>query len=102
MVSGRDRIEILDRKTQMPSWMIVCDAEPGPPGENGLPKYSHHWTGWWWEPSGGDEFHVYTSRESVELSLKDEMRRMLLTLPGTWTAKLMNWWNRRSFRRATE
>jgi len=96
MATGRGRIEILDRKTSLPSWMIVCDVELGPADETGLPIYSHHWTGWSWEPHGGDEFHVYTSRDLAESYAREKSLRMRLMLPGGWTAKLLNWFHKRS------
>ncbi|QDT57222.1 hypothetical protein Pan44_52890 [Caulifigura coniformis] len=95
MARPRDCIHILDRKTSLPSWMIVCNIDPGPADETGLPIYSHHWTGWSWEPRGGDEFHVYTSRETAESYARHQSLRMRLTFPGTWTGKLLGWWNRR-------
>ena len=81
MAAGRDRITILDRKTELPSWMIVCDLVPGETDEDG-PMYSHHWTGSLWEPRAGDEFHIYKSREVAESYLKNEVRPMLRMLPG--------------------
>ncbi len=81
MATDRDRIEIQEKKPGI-IWIIVCDLQTKvAEGETG-PSYSHHWTGRSWQRSDGDGAHIYTSRKTAEVYLKEDMRVMLRKLPA--------------------
>jgi len=81
MAIDRDRIDILEKKAGI-AWIIVCDLQTEvAEGETG-PSYSHHWTGRSWQRSDGDSAHIYTSRKTAEVYLKEDLRVMLGKLPA--------------------
>lgn len=75
---ARSRISIFEKKPGV-VWIIVADRQ----GET----YSHHWTGSKWQTRSSEDYHVYTSRATAESYLRDDIRRMLGSLPWrrvTW------------------
>lgn len=81
MATGRERIEILEKKPGI-VWIIVCDLEPTVAEEETSPRYSHHWTGRSWQRSDADSAQIYTSRKTAEVYLKKDLRPMLRKLPA--------------------
>lgn len=81
MATGRERIEILEKKAGI-VWIIVCDLEPTVVDGETCPRYSHHWTGRSWQSSDKDGAQIYTQRSTAEVYLKEDLRVMLRKLPA--------------------